>query len=253
MIREDARRLQQSVGVLAAGAPVVADLFAAARERCVTLTFCNPLSLRVARHDPAYIDALAHFDRVHADGILLAALATRLRGVPVVRLSFDGNSLAAEVLRVSAAANVPVALVGGREGVALRAAATLTTEAGIRVVFHCHGYFAGDADVDAAIAAIRASGAGLVVVGMGAGAQEAFINRLRGSGWHGLATSCGGYLDQVAAGGSARYYPHWVNALHLRAPWRLLHEPRRLLPRYSIGYWPFYVAACRLLLARRSS
>lgn len=227
--------------------PDITAWFAAARTRFVAVTFCNPLSLRIAR-DGNFLHNLSCFDHVFADGILLARCAAHLRGVPVPRISFDGNSLAPEVFAVAAGHDVAVALVGGREGVAAQAGSTLAREFRTRVVLAQHGYLASAEQSAAAIAAIRASGAALVVVGMGGGAQERFIVALRDSGWQGLAISCGGYLDQLAQGDRVRYYPRWVNALHLRAPWRALHEPGRLLPRYLVDYQPFYRAALRLLL-----
>jgi len=226
--------------------PDVAGWFDAAPARCVSVTFCNPLSVRIAR-DGRLLDDLAGFDHVYADGMLLASLASRLRGVAVPRISFDGNSLAPAVLREAAARDAGMALVGGREGVAGCAAITLAREFGNRLAYARHGYFTSSQEIASAIAALRASGAGLAVVGMGGGEQERFIRALRDSGWHGVAISCGGYLDQLAGGDRVRYYPRWVNALNLRAPWRVLHEPGRLLPRYLRDYQPFYRAALQLL------
>lgn len=228
--------------------PDVNAWFAVARSRCLTVTFCNPLSLRMAR-DSEFLRELATFDHVYADGILLARCASRWRGLPVPRVSFDGNSLAPAVFSAAAMQNVAVALVGGREGVAAKAGATLAREFAMTPALAHHGYLSSPAQTAAGIDAICASGAGLAVIGMGGGAQERFIVALRDSGWHGVAVSCGGYLDQLASGDRIQYYPRWVNALHLRAPWRVLHEPGRLLPRYLVDYLPFYRAALQLLIS----
>lgn len=231
--------------------PDVNAWFAAARSRCVSVTFCNPLSLRVARNGE-FLRDLATFDHVYADGILLARCAARWRGVSVPRVSFDGNSVAPAVFAAAAAQSVSVALVGGREGVAAKAGVTLAREFAVIAALAHHGYLSSPAQTAAAIDALRASGAGLAVIGMGGGAQERFIVALRDSGWHGVAVSCGGYLDQLASGDRVQYYPGWVNALHLRAPWRVLHEPGRLLPRYLVDYQPFYRAALQLLLVKHA-
>jgi exopolysaccharide biosynthesis WecB/TagA/CpsF family protein len=247
VIRNDVPALRLIAERLETTPPDVTGWFDAARTRCISVTFCNPLSVRIAR-DGMLLDDLAGFDHVFADGMLLARCASRLRGVPVPRVSFDGNSLARVVLLEAAARDAGIALVGGREGVAGKAAITLAREFATRLVFARHGYFSSPQEVATAIAALRASRAGLAIVGMGGGAQERFICALRESGWHGVAISCGGYLDQLAGGGRVRYYPRWVNALNLRAPWRVLHEPGRLLPRYLFDYQPFYRAALQLLL-----
>jgi len=250
--REDVQALESIANRLAVVIPAADELLASAAGRCITITFCNPLAVRVARRFPGYLADLSQCDYLFADGILLARLASRLRGENIPRVSFDGNSLAPAIFAAAARRDVAVALVGGGDGVAARAAVTLQSAYGARHVLQHHG-FLDDTQVGDVIARIRASGAGLVVAGMGAGVQERFMLKLRDSGWHGLAVSCGGYLDQLASAGRVRYYPNWVNALHLRAPWRVLHEPGRLLPRYSIEYLPFYRAACALVLAGRKS
>ena len=87
---------------------------------------------------------------------------------------------------------------------------------------------------------------------MGTGLQERFLLDLADLGWTGLGLTCGGYLDQVLTGGGVRYYPDLVDRLHLRAAYRLLQEPARLLPRYTRDYLPFYRGMMGLAVRRGS-
>ena len=132
-----------------------------------------------------------------------------------------------------------MAVIGGRPGVAAAAGRTLASEFGLSVVLAASGYFTGQEQRRAALRAIAACRADLVVCGMGTGLQERFLLDLAEMGWAGLGLTCGGYLDQVVAGGGVRYYPDLVEKLHLRAAYRMLREPARLVPRYTRDYLPF--------------
>ncbi|MDC4233606.1 WecB/TagA/CpsF family glycosyltransferase [Actinomyces sp. B33] len=72
----------------------------------------------------------------------------------------------------------------------------------------------------------------LVVVGLGAGLQERVGSMIHE--WLPDASVCtaGGWLDQYAR--SERYFPRWVHRARLGWAWRIAHEPRRLIGRYTV-------------------
>jgi beta-1,4-glucosyltransferase len=122
-------------------------------------------------------------------------------------------------------------LLGARPGVAAQAGRYLEQELGQHVVGTCDGYDgfarAGDGLVDA----INASGAEVVLVAFGNPAQEAWILDNFDACHAPLMFGVGALLDFLS--GNARRAPPWVRTLHMEWLFRLAHEPRRLLKRYS--------------------
>src|SRR5260370_20447677 len=100
------------------------------------------------------------------------------------------------------------------------------------------GYYAPGAhfdpysrEADFAIDCIRASGAKLCFVALGAPRQELFaarcLDRLNGTG----LLCIGAALDFIA--GTQNRAPSLTQKVGLEWAWRMLREPRRLRPRYS--------------------
>jgi len=208
-------------------------------QKLATITFCNPYSFKVIERDSKYLENLSQIDYVLCDGILLVNYFNKhFKTNSFVRQSFDGNSLATPFFENCARFGRRVAIVGGVPGVSKAASKLLENEFGINVVFTASGFFS---DLSAEVfTKLISTNADVLVVGMGAGNQERVLNSIIGLGWHGLGVTCGGYLDQVISGNSTKYYPEFINALHLRSAYRLLKEPTRMGRRYFIDYLPFY-------------
>ena len=238
--------LYELAGLLGRSAPDWRE-FRAGQPEAWLVTFANPHSVRLMMDRQDYSSTLAQFDVVLPDGNLLAQSATRQLGRTIERKSFDGNSLAPEVLSFCQRNRLRVALVGGVEGVASAAASLFRKEFGVEVVFTRSGFFANAEQRNQCFQALREQNVDVVICGMGAPHQDRFLLELKASGWRGLGFTCGGYLDQALASG-VKYYPDWVNRFNLRAPYRLLREPRRLWRRYLIEYQPFLLADARLRL-----
>lgn len=199
------------------------------------VSFVNPYACAVDRDDPSYTGLLGGCDWVLCDGIGMVRAARRFANLPVDRQSFDMTSLAPVVFDWAVRDGVPVALVGGRPGVAEAAAATLSQHwPALRVSGTWPGFDHGPGD---ATRYALANPGGLVVCGMGVVRQERFLLELRRQGWRGTGFTCGGFLDQLGQG--LRYYPGWVDRMNLRFAWRLAREPGRLWRRYLVDYREF--------------
>jgi N-acetylglucosaminyldiphosphoundecaprenol N-acetyl-beta-D-mannosaminyltransferase len=215
------------------------------QKRAALFTFVNPASLATLKRDSQYQYLLDEFDVVLPDGIGMCWAIRRLHGFPAARVSFDSTSLAPFVFRHACGNGLTVALVGGRPGVAERAAHQLSNAfPGLAIAATLDGY----GDHASKIRVLNALSPSVVVCGMGAGAQERFLISLAQSGWAGAGFTCGGYLDQLANG--LHYYPRWVDAANLRAAYRLFKEPRRLTQRYIADYTYFATHLGRALLSR---
>jgi exopolysaccharide biosynthesis WecB/TagA/CpsF family protein len=81
------------------------------------------------------------------------------------------------------------------------------------------------------IAVLRASGAGLCLLALGAPKQEIFAARAHAALPHMGFASIGAGLDFIA--GKQPRAPLWVRRLALEWLWRALSSPRRMLPRYA--------------------
>ena len=111
------------------------------------------------------------------------------------------------------------------------------------------GYFAA-ADAPVRADEIRASGAGLLLVGMGSPRQDEFIFQQ----WERLgaivAIGVGGSFDVLA--GLRWRAPRWVRHAGMEWAIRLVQEPRRLLPRYLSSNTLFCALIARQLFSGRT-
>ena len=182
--------------------------------------------------DPVFREAYRAQTHVTADGNPIVWLS-RLAGQRVSLV--PGSELIDPLAALAARHQVPVALFGATEiSLAAAAEALAARHPGLDVVLTRAPAMGFDPRGDAAaedIDAIRASGAGLCFLALGAPKQEIFAARahavLSGTGF----VSIGAGLDFIA--GTQSRVPAWVRALAAEWLWRLLSNPRRLAARYG--------------------
>jgi N-acetylglucosaminyldiphosphoundecaprenol N-acetyl-beta-D-mannosaminyltransferase len=224
---------------------IVAAARAGVPRRVVTL---GVEMVMASRRDPRFRATLAGCDLSLCDtiGILIAS---RVRAGPL-RERVTGVDLIAPLAERSAAGDdLRLYFLGSAPGVAAGARdALLAVHPGARIVGARDGYFtpADDAMVAATIAA---SGANVLVAGLGSPKQEFWLEQ------HLAATGCavgigvGGSFDVIA--GTKKRAPRVVQRLGLEWLYRLVQEPSRwrrqlALPRFAIA------AACEALVRKGS-
>lgn len=210
------------------------------------VTFVNPHSWFIRSESPAYERILPEFDLVLADGIGVVKATQWVHGQTIGRLSFDGSSLFHPVFDHLNSQCAKLYVVGGVDGVASSAVnrmQALFPE--IQYVGVSDGYRSHE-DI---IRDVLASGADIVLCGMGAPRQEQFLWSLKSHGFRGIGFTCGGFLDQLAE--SAQYYPAWIDQGNIRWAFRLCKEPRRLWRRYTFQYRPFIQSTLLALVRAR--
>jgi alpha-1,3-mannosyltransferase len=132
--------------------------------------------------------------------------------------------------------------------VAEEAANALERSHGISVVGTHHGFFAAEEE-DEIAAAIRNSGAQLVLVGMGNPRQEIWAARhIRAIK---VPILCVGAFLDFSAGRISRA-PALMRAMRLEWIYRLVLEPRRMAKRYVTGNLSFLFAVLCQRLAQGS-
>ncbi len=194
-----------------------------------TLNLDHLVKLRASE---AFRRAYAAQDFVTADGNPVVWLS-RLAGRPVALAA--GADLVVPLAETAARAGASLALVGATEETLASAGADLRRRVpGLEIALEFapgRGFDPDGAEADRIIAAIRASGARLVLLALGAPRQEIFAARaaraLPGVGF----ASIGASLDFLA--GSQSRAPAWVRRAALEWLWRLLSEPKRLAARYA--------------------
>lgn len=228
---------------------LVIKLFRTDAQRPRLVTFVNPLGLRIAKNDANYELNLKAMDLVFCDGIALALAARRFVGYPIERISFDSTSIAPGVFEYVRANRLSVAFVGGRPQVADIAAERIRAAyPGISIV----GTFDGFGPQELLVEQVQALSPDVVVCGMGAPRQEAFLVALARAGWAGVGFTCGGYFDHL--GDRFQFYPALIDRYDLRWLYRLAREPKRIGYRCIVEYGPFWRSVGReLLAAGRSS
>lgn len=217
-------------------------------ERPFLVGFVNPLGVKLVRSDPAYRVDIHRMDLVFCDGIALAVAVRQVTRWPMARVSFDSTGIAPCVFKLAEEHKRTMALVGGHPGVAQAAAARIRENfPHLRIVVVVDGY----RRIDALIRAIVDAAPDIVVCGMGAPLQEAFLATLADSGWCGVGFTCGGYLDHLVD--RFDFYPAAINRLNLRWLYRLAREPRRIGYRCTVEYAPFWRAAALEFMRRRAN
>ncbi len=191
----------------------------------------NPELLWLCQRDAALRDCVNGAALVLPDGVGVL-LGARLLGQPLSE-RVTGFDFACVLLgRMQGR----VFLLGGKPGVAERAAQTIKTRfPNVTVVGVCDGYFT---DTGAVIRRIEAAKPDFLMVCLGMGKQERFMAQLAGSHAVGLMAGLGGTLDVLA--GDIPRAPELFIRCRLEWLYRLMREPRRI---GRVMRLPLYLAA----------
>ena len=130
----------------------------------------------MASRDDELAGLIRRADLIVPDGVGIVWAARKLhrRDIEIV----PGIELASALLDKCSRGHRPVFLLGGKEGVAAEAAEELAgSNADLRIIGTHHGYFEASED-ERIIEMVNASGAHLVLCGMGLPRQDALIERI---------------------------------------------------------------------------
>lgn len=218
------------------------------RARCV---FAANVHVVVEANDhPDFMRILRQADLVAPDGMPLVWML-RLKGYRRQERVY-GPTLMLYVLEAAARAGIPVGFLGGRpevlEALTKRVQARFPD---LRVVFAFSPPFRSlTAEEDEQIvAAIGASGARILFVGLGCPKQERWIDAHRGR-IPAVMLAVGAAFDFHA--GAKRQAPAWMQRCGLEWLFRLFQEPGRLWKRYLYANPRFILLAIGDLLKRKS-
>lgn len=209
---------------------------------------CNAHSVVTARQDPAFAHVLRQADLCTPDGAPVAWMLRRLGHAGQARI--NGPDLMWRCCAWAAENDQSIYLYGGTDStLALLRARLQQAFPALRIAGAWAPPFrALTAEEDAAaVAAINASGAGTVWVGLGCPKQELWMHAHRGR-VNAVMLGVGAAFDYHA--GTVQRAPPWAQRAGLEWLHRLLSEPRRLWRRYLVTNTLFILAAARQLLSR---
>lgn len=215
-------------------------VLSAARQRLreghsFALATINVDHLQRLGEDPAFRRAYAAHDLVCADGNPIVWLS-KLAGKPVGLA--PGSDLVLPLAQLAAREGAPVALIGGNVAALQKSAHAMQDRVpGLEVaLIHAPGFPFDPMGEEGAevIDRLRASGARLCFLALGAPRQEIFAIRARdalpGMGF----ASIGAGLDFLS--GQQTRAPSLVRKIKMEWMWRMLSNPRRLAMRYAKGF-----------------
>ncbi|MPZ25342.1 MAG: WecB/TagA/CpsF family glycosyltransferase [Micromonosporaceae bacterium] len=209
-------------------------VLAAARDRRpLALTALAVHGVMTGVADPAHGARLNAFDLATPDGQPVRWALNLLHGAGLAERVY-GPTLTLRVLAECAAEGLPVYLYGSTEATLDRLVANLRERfPGLRIAGREASKFrAAQPGEETAIAdRIRASGARLVLVGLGCPRQEIFAYAMRPL-LDAPLLAVGAAFDYHA--GLLRTPPAWMQRRGLEWLWRLALEPRRLWRRYLL-------------------
>jgi exopolysaccharide biosynthesis WecB/TagA/CpsF family protein len=238
------------VTVLDPGRKAALDIMhrAISARRHVKLAFCNAHTANTAWRDDVFQHALQGFT-VLPDGVGVDMAARWLSGRRF-EANLNGTDFVPALL-ASSPAPLRVAMIGGKPGVAERAAQSLSRiDPRHRFGPTLHG-FADASATQAWLAALAKAPVDVILVAMGNPRQELWIAENVTSAHGTIAIGVGALFD-FAAGDVSRA-PEIVRRLRLEWAYRLAQEPRRLFKRYVVGNPLFMirVLAVKLGIAAR--
>ena len=230
---------------IATAAEMIERIRVAAKSGPTRVAYVNAHTLNLAFEDSSLRMALLHSHFVLNDGAGLS-LAARLHGCAFPE-NLHGSDFNVTLLRMAAAEGWSVFLLGGRPGIADRAAGGLVRLIpGLRVVGTRHGFHSHrHADVQA----VNASEADVLLVAMGNPLQELWLEEHFGALQHvRVGVGVGAFFDFQA--NAVPRAPQWMNDRGIEWLFRLAQEPRRLAKRYLLGNPTFVFRVLRERLSR---
>lgn len=203
---------------------------------CKIIANHNLHSIYLCHFDSRMRNFYSKADKIHIDGMPLIFLA-RFFGYPVKREQrVTYLDWIWKLIDQCARRHWRVLYVGGKPGVAERAAQYLQqTYPAIELKTH-HGYFAkNDSENSRVLELIRSFKPNILLVGMGMPIQEHWILQNLSQIEANVILPAGACFDYLA--GVVPMPPRWMGSIGLEWLFRLAMEPRRLWKRYLLEPW----------------
>jgi N-acetylglucosaminyldiphosphoundecaprenol N-acetyl-beta-D-mannosaminyltransferase len=209
-------------------------------DRARVIFIVHPHALNTAKFDRTYAELLQSADLVLPDGIGIR-IAASILGIQI-RHNINGTDLLPLLCKAVAQAQLPLVLIGGKEGIAEECAANLQRDTpGLHVALTHQGYLSPQSS-EVLVQRVRSLQRSVVLVGMGTPIQERWVAKYFAAVPGATVITVGGLFDFFS--GRVPRAPIAWRELGLEWLWRMRTEPRRLAKRYLIGNPMFLALAC---------
>lgn len=216
----------------------------------VKLAFCNAHLVNLAADDAELRQALAGF-LILSDGIGVDIASRLLHGASFPANLNGTDFIPALLATQTQTQTLKVMLLGGKPGVAERAAARLAQDhATHRFEVLSHGYFTPREEAGLLLR-LREARPDLLLVAFGNPLQERWIAEKLDIRHTSVAAGVGALLDFLA--GEVERAPEAIRQMRLEWLYRLWLEPGRLWRRYVLGNPVFLVRMLRIKFLGRKS
>ncbi len=202
-----------------------------------------------AKKDPSF-RALVMGARLRIPDGMGLIYGSRLAGTPF-RGPVTGRLLPEAIVRASADAPIPMAMIGGRDDAPAKATAKLNAMGGnvVAAVSPRMGFaIGGDEDSDA-VAKLKEANPRIVLVGFGAPKQETWMARHQRDMPQAVMLGIGQTIDIL--GDRVPAAPAWMTRVGLEWAFRMMRDPRRIGRRVFVDDPPFFLWMLRARLRRR--
>ncbi|NIZ01281.1 WecB/TagA/CpsF family glycosyltransferase [Thalassospira lucentensis] len=202
-------------------------------QHCFRHHCLNAVKLPHAQSDPALFKALSTADCLSPDGMGIV-WAARLLGLPV-SARVTGIDVMAALMPRFAKMGTRIFLLGAAADVVAGLRDKLRAQyPGLVIAGHHHGY---EPDDEKLATIIRNSRADALFVALPSPRKEMFVHNIAPKTGCRFAMGVGGAFDVLA--GKVQRAPMIWQRCGLEFLWRILCQPRAMIPRYASGLWGF--------------
>ena len=193
------------------------------------------------QQDPEFYEIFKKFDLITCDSQIMY-FATKFMGTPVKERVSGSDYFPKFYMHHKDNPDITVFMCGGKPGIAEIAAKNINAKVGREFICGTYAptfdYDQKPEEIEDMIERINASGATVLLVGLGGGRQEKFIINYRDRLTNvRLYLPLGGTIDYEA--GTFKRPPSWITEAGLEWLYRLLKEPRQRWHRYIVHEPPF--------------
>lgn len=180
----------------------------------------NPEMFEYANKDNEFANIIKEAEMVIPDGVGVK-IALKINGINTPRI--PGIDFAKRLLQEAAANNIPVAIIGAKEEIIIKAVENLKNEInGLNIAYYRNGYFSNDSAI---YEELKMKSPKLILVAMGSPRQEEFIYNAKRILKPALMVGIGGSLDVWS--GNIKRAPKIFQSLGLEWLYRTITQPSR--------------------------